>query len=57
MVVDEFQDELTGLVLAEVEFKTPELLAAFAGPDFAVREVTEDPRFTGGLLVKNGIPT
>jgi CYTH domain-containing protein len=57
MVVDEFQDELTGLVLAEVEFKTPELLAAFAGPDFAVREVTDDPRFTGGLLVKNGIPT
>ena len=57
MVVDEFQDELAGLILAEVEFKTPELLAAFPGPDFAIREVTDDPRFTGGSLVKNGIPT
>lgn len=56
MLVDEFQDELAGLVLAEVEFKTPELLAAFPGPDFAVREVTDDPRFTGGCLVKGGIP-
>ena len=57
MLVDEFQGELTGLVLAEVEFKTTELLAAFPGPDFAIREVTDEPRFTGGSLVKNGIPT
>ena len=57
ILVDEFQDELAGLILAEVEFKTAELLAAFPGPDFAIREVTDDPRFTGGYLVKNGIPT
>lgn len=57
MLVDEFQDELAGLVLAEVEFKTSELLKAFSGPDFAIREVTDDPRFTGGYLVKNGIPS
>lgn len=56
MLVDEFQGELAGLVLAEAEFKTPEQLAAFAMPDFAVREVTDDPRFTGGYLVKNGLP-
>jgi CYTH domain-containing protein len=56
ILVDEFQDELAGLILAEVEFKTPELLAAFPGLAFATREVTDDPRFTGGYLVRNGIP-
>jgi CYTH domain-containing protein len=56
MLVDEFQGELDGLIMAEAEFKTPELLAAFPIPDFAVREVTDDPRFTGGYLVKNGLP-
>lgn len=56
VVVDEFLGELAGLLLAEAEFDTPELLAAFPGPDFATREVTGDPRFTGGYLVNNGIP-
>lgn len=56
MRVDEFQGELLGLILAEAEFDTPDQLAAFPMPDFAVREVTDDPRFTGGYLVKNGLP-
>ncbi|EJE53095.1 hypothetical protein PMI14_02169 [Acidovorax sp. CF316] len=56
MVVDEFQGELAGLLLAEAEFASPELLAAFPGPDFAVREVTDDPRFTGGRLAHHGLP-
>jgi len=56
LLVDEFQDELAGLLIAEAEFKTPDMLAAFAMPDFAVREVTEDPRFTGGSLVRDGLP-
>jgi CYTH domain-containing protein len=56
MLVDEFQGELDGLIMAEAEFKTSDLLAAFPMPDFAVREVTDDPRFTGGYLVKNGLP-
>src|SRR5512143_667608 len=56
ILVDEFQGELDGLVMAEADFATPELLAAFAGPDFADREVTDDPRFTGGYLVVNGLP-
>lgn len=55
LAVDEFQDGLKGLILIEAEFKTPELLSAFAMPDFAVREVTDDPRFTGGYLVHNGV--
>jgi CYTH domain-containing protein len=56
MAVDEFQGELEGLVMAEAEFNTPELLASFPMPDFALREVTEDARYTGGWLVANGRP-
>ncbi len=54
--VDEFRGELDGLIIAEAEFDTLERLASFTMPDFAVREVTDDPRFTGGYLVKNGLP-
>jgi CYTH domain-containing protein len=56
LLVDEFQGELDGLVMAEADFATPDLLAAFPMPDFAKREVTDDPRFTGGTLVENGLP-
>jgi len=53
--VDEFQGELTGLVLAEAELPSAEALAAFPAPEFAVREVTDDHRFTGGWLVQHGM--
>jgi CYTH domain-containing protein len=56
LAVDEFQGDLAGLILAEAEFETSELLVAFPTPDFAAREVTHDARFTGGRLVKYGIP-
>lgn len=56
MAVDVFQGELNGLILAEAEFETPGLLAAYPMPDFALREVTDDPRFTGGHLAKHGLP-
>jgi CYTH domain-containing protein len=56
MAVDVFQDALDGLMLAEAEFDTPELLAAFPMPDFATREVTADLRFTGGMLATQGLP-
>ena len=56
MLIDEFRGELDGLIMAEAEFDTPEQLASFTMPEFAVREVTDDPRFTGGYLVKNGLP-
>jgi len=56
MLVDEFQDELDGLILTEAEFETDELLTAFEKPDFALREVTGDLHFTGGHLVKHGLP-
>ena len=57
MSVDAFQGALAGLVLAEAEFDTPEALARFPMPNFAVREVTDDPRYTGAFLAKNGLPS
>lgn len=56
MLVDEFQGTLAGLILAEAEFETPEALAAFPMPDFSHHEVTDDPRYSGGSLAKNGAP-
>ena len=56
LLVDEFQGELDGLVMAEADFATLELLAAFPTPDFVHREVTDDPRYTGGYLAKHGLP-
>lgn len=56
ILIDEFQGELAGLVMAEAEFESPDLLAGFPMPDFAFREVTDDPHFTGGYLSANGLP-
>ena len=53
---DEFQGELSGLRMVEAEFDTDERMDSFAMPDFAIREVTDDPRFGGGSLVANGLP-
>ena len=54
--VDRFQGALDGLIMVEAEFSTPELMASFDMPDFAVREVTDDPRYSGGHLVRDGLP-
>jgi CYTH domain-containing protein len=57
LCVDEFMADLAGLLLAEAEFETGESLSAFPTPDFATREVTDDPRFTGASLAANGRPS
>lgn len=49
--IDQFLGNLTGLVLAEIEQPDIASLLAIPTPTFARREVTEDPRFTGGELV------
>lgn len=49
--IDVFEGELNGLVLAEAEFDSAEEASALCVPAFAIREVTDDPRFTGGSLV------
>jgi CYTH domain-containing protein len=53
---DEFEGTLKGLRMVEAEFDTAERMASFAMPDFAIREVTDDPRFSGGHLATNGLP-
>ena len=50
LAVDVFGGELAGLVLAEAEFDTAAQCADFTPPEFVVQEVTDDPRFTGGVL-------
>ncbi len=50
--IDVFEDTLAGLVMAEAEFNSAEEASALPLPPFVVREVTEDPRFTGGELVR-----
>lgn len=56
MSVDRFEGSLAGLILAEREFETDEAMTAFVAPDFCVREVTDDPRYTGGALIRDGLP-
>ena len=49
--VDVFTGHLTGLVLAEVGFETPdEMDQTFDLPPWVIREVSFDIRFTGGAL-------
>ena len=43
-------------LLAEAEFQNHEALTAFANPPFTVREVTDEPEYTGGWLAHNGPP-
>lgn len=50
--IDVFDGPLQGLVLAEVEFTTDADMYAFEPPSDIVAEVTDDPHFTGGRLVK-----
>jgi CYTH domain-containing protein len=54
--VDEFADDLAGLIMAEAEFDTMEALLAFQMPEFAFLEVTDDLRYSGGQLVEHGLP-
>ena len=55
--VDTFEGPLAGLVLAEAEFESEAAMMAFPSPDFAVGEVTDDWRYTGGRLVTDGLPS
>jgi len=50
--IDVFERPLHGLVMADIEFSTDEEAQSFLPPPAAVAEVTDDPRFTGGSLVR-----
>ena len=54
--IDVFEGALEGLILAESEFATEEEMRAYPDPEFAVRDVSTDVRYTGGWLVANGLP-
>lgn len=50
--IDIFDPPLHGLILAEAEFTSDESMRNFRPPSAVVTEVTADPRFTGGRLVR-----
>ena len=54
--VDVFDGPLSGLIMAEAEFDDAEAMGRYPTPDFAFREVTDDIRYTGGRLVRDGLP-
>jgi CYTH domain-containing protein len=54
--IDEFDGERAGLILAEAECDSAEELAAYPTPEFAVREVTGEPEYTGSWLAQQGLP-
>jgi CYTH domain-containing protein len=49
--IDVFESVLRGLLLAEIEFETDDDMLAFSAPGWAIAEVTDDVRFTGGQLL------
>jgi CYTH domain-containing protein len=54
--IDVFEGPLAGLVLAETEFHTEEEMLEHPVPDFAIRDVSDDVRYTGGALASDGLP-
>jgi CYTH domain-containing protein len=50
--IDVFEGHLKGLILAEIESRAEREINKLPMPPFAIREVTGDPKFTGGELVK-----
>ncbi|MBB4662602.1 CYTH domain-containing protein [Conexibacter arvalis] len=54
--VDLYEEELAGLVVAEVEFPDDAAANAFTTPDWLGREVTDDPRWKNQALALHGRP-
>ena len=50
--LDIFEINLNGLVLAEIESHSEVDISPLPVPEFASREVTDDPLFTGGKLAE-----
>jgi CYTH domain-containing protein len=55
--LDRFEGPLAGLTLAEIEVASEADLRALAQPAWTVREVSDDPRYQGAALARDGIPT
>jgi CYTH domain-containing protein len=52
--VDQFEGELEGLIIAEIDFGEVGDPEAFSKPSFFMDEVTDDERFTGASLADQG---
>ena len=50
--LDVFEGNLDGLVMAEIESQPGVDITSLPVPEFATREVTDDPLFTGGELAE-----
>ncbi len=48
--IDLFQDDLQGLVVVDIEFKTAEEKDGFQMPEFCLADVTQEKAFAGGML-------
>ena len=54
--LDRFANQLSGLLLVEVEFDSVEAGSAFNPPDWFGTDVTEDERYKNKYLAEHGIP-
>jgi CYTH domain-containing protein len=50
--IDVFEGNLLGLILAEIESHSEVDISPLPVPKFTIREVTDDPLFTGGKLAE-----
>lgn len=57
LVVDIFAGALDGLVLAEIEFDSADAMRIFIPPAWCAEEVTNDARFRGFDLARDGRPS
>jgi CYTH domain-containing protein len=54
--VDVYEEDLAGLIVAEVEFDSVDLSAAFEPPPWLGDEVTDDDRYKNRRLAEHGRP-
>ncbi len=54
--IDVFEGRHAGLILAEIEAETRAALLAVVPPVWAAAEVTDDLRYTGAALARDGLP-
>jgi CYTH domain-containing protein len=57
--IDSFKDNLSGLIIVEVDFDSLEASKEFVLPDFlqkGAQEVTEDKQYSNRSLALNGLP-
>jgi CYTH domain-containing protein len=54
--VDEFHGRHAGLILVEASFDDEAEMRTFLPPPFCADEVTNDDRYAGGTLARDGMP-